>query len=160
MSSLEVLEHLRCAQDFDLVASATHTLEGYALIHDIAVTEHFIVVFQVKLHLLLPRVPTSTTSHMLDLGCSCFVCTPKLLRIAGCIMKVWWHTPCACMHSSLSPTCSVQVLREAAVLVYAQNPARQGLSSGFKVSAERLGRLSVPETGGACAWIHGFKAVC
>ena len=135
MSSLKVLEHLRSAQDFELVASATHILEGYALIHEIAVTEHHIVVFQVTLHLLL-------------------------LRIAECLIKVWWHTPCACMHCSLSPTCSVQVLREAAVLVYAQNPERQGLSSVFKLSAERLSRLSVPETRGACAWIQGFKAVC
>ena len=34
-------------QEFELVASITHTLEGYALVHDIAVTENHIIVFQV-----------------------------------------------------------------------------------------------------------------
>lgn len=34
-------------QEFDLVAGTTHTLEGYALVHDIAVTENYIIVFQV-----------------------------------------------------------------------------------------------------------------
>ncbi|KAK9834272.1 hypothetical protein WJX81_002370 [Elliptochloris bilobata] len=33
-------------QEYKLVASATHVLEGYALVHDIAVTENHIVVFQ------------------------------------------------------------------------------------------------------------------
>lgn len=34
-------------QEFELVASTTHSLKGYALVHDIAVTENHIVVFQV-----------------------------------------------------------------------------------------------------------------
>ena len=77
-----VLEHLPSVQDVELVASATHTLEGYALIHDIAVTENHIVVFQVRVRVRLPREPQSTTPQMLDLGCSCLMHTPKLLRIA------------------------------------------------------------------------------
>ena len=35
------------------MASAAHTLEGYALVHDIAVTDNHIIVFQVALRLRL-----------------------------------------------------------------------------------------------------------
>lgn len=34
-------------QEFELVARATHVLEGYALVHDAAVTENRVVIFQV-----------------------------------------------------------------------------------------------------------------
>ena len=82
LTSLRVLEQLPSVQDFKLVASATHTLDGYALIHDIVVTENNIIVFQVTQHLHSPRMPQLTTSQLVDLGCSCLVCTPSLLRIA------------------------------------------------------------------------------
>ena len=68
---MEVLENFPSVQDFELVASATHTLKGYALIHDIAVTENHIIVFQVTLRLHLSRMLQMATFQTLDLGCFC-----------------------------------------------------------------------------------------
>ena len=61
------------AQDFELVASTTHTLDGYSLIHDIAVTENRIVVFQV----------TTAAKPRLWCSLSCLFCTCSRDYLSG-----------------------------------------------------------------------------